>query len=338
MRYEDFIARLPHEPTKPSGETMCQCPAHADKKCSLSVKQGQNGIVVHCFAGCRTEDVLAVMKLKMADLFDGEEGRDGRKPAARSPKPGAGKDTRSVEERTHTVPKKPLGKLTATYVYEDAQGKPLFHVLRYQTEDGKTFLQGVPDKSKPGGYRWSTKDVPHPLYRLPEVLAAIAAGRPVYVAEGEKDVETLRAAGLTATTNPGGASASQDERTLKWLPEHTEALRGADVVILRDEDVLGKVPASSFVGQKHAIHVARQLLPVAKSVRILDLTQSGYTIPPKGDVSDLCALCGPEQLRGILAGLEAATPAATEASLTEMEKQYLPPPDPLEEIAKAYEA
>lgn len=37
---------------------MCVCPAHADRTPSLSVRQGERGILVHCFAGCRSEDVL----------------------------------------------------------------------------------------------------------------------------------------------------------------------------------------------------------------------------------------------------------------------------------------
>lgn len=37
---------------------MCICPAHADRTPSLSVRQGERGILVHCFAGCRSEDVL----------------------------------------------------------------------------------------------------------------------------------------------------------------------------------------------------------------------------------------------------------------------------------------
>ncbi len=37
---------------------MCICPAHDDCSPSLSVRQGDRGILVHCFAGCRSEAVL----------------------------------------------------------------------------------------------------------------------------------------------------------------------------------------------------------------------------------------------------------------------------------------
>ena len=37
---------------------MCKCPAHNDKSPSLSIRQGDRGILVTCFAGCTPEDVL----------------------------------------------------------------------------------------------------------------------------------------------------------------------------------------------------------------------------------------------------------------------------------------
>ncbi|EZP66265.1 MULTISPECIES: DUF7146 domain-containing protein [Sphingomonadaceae] len=37
---------------------MCRCPAHNDAEPSLSIRQGDRGILVTCFAGCAREDVL----------------------------------------------------------------------------------------------------------------------------------------------------------------------------------------------------------------------------------------------------------------------------------------
>ena len=54
------------------------------------------------------------------------------------------------------------------------------------------------------------------LYRLPDVLEAAARGDRVFVCEGEKDVEAVRAAGGVATCNPGGAG--------NWRKEYTESL------------------------------------------------------------------------------------------------------------------
>lgn len=37
---------------------LCHCPAHDDRKPSLSIRQGHKGILVHCFAGCEPHDLL----------------------------------------------------------------------------------------------------------------------------------------------------------------------------------------------------------------------------------------------------------------------------------------
>ncbi len=42
-----------------SGQSaLCRCPAHDDKSPSLSIRQGDRGFLVHCFAGCANIDVL----------------------------------------------------------------------------------------------------------------------------------------------------------------------------------------------------------------------------------------------------------------------------------------
>lgn len=50
---------------------MAKCPAHADGKPSLSLNATRDGLVLmHCFAGCTTEDVLAAVGLELRDLYD----------------------------------------------------------------------------------------------------------------------------------------------------------------------------------------------------------------------------------------------------------------------------
>jgi hypothetical protein len=41
---------------------MCCCPAHSDATPSLSLRQGDRAILVHCFAGCDSADVLRALK------------------------------------------------------------------------------------------------------------------------------------------------------------------------------------------------------------------------------------------------------------------------------------
>ena len=107
-------------------------------------------------------------------------------------------------------------------------------------------------------------------YRLPELLAADRA-LPAFIPEGEKDVDALRAIGLVATCNPGGAG--------KWRSDFAEYFRDRDVVILPDNDQAGR---------DHAADVRRKLQGVARSIRIIELPG----LAEKGDVSDWLAAGG----------------------------------------------
>jgi len=153
-------------------------------------------------------------------------------------------------------PSKSPSKIAATYDYRDEAGELLMQVVRMEP---KTFRQRRPDGD---GWSWSVKGVRPVLYRLPELLAAPDAV--VYLVEGEKDADRLASLGLVATTNAGGAG--------KWKPEHSEFLRGRQVVILPDND---------DAGRKHAQKVAKALLEVA-AARIVGL----QGLDEKGDVSD----------------------------------------------------
>ena len=90
----------------------------------------------------------------------------------------------------------------------------------------------------------------------------------IFLVEGEKDADNLARSGLIATTNPGGAG--------KWRWEYAEALRGRHTVILPDND---------DVGRQHGADVARSLVGVAVSVRVVEL--SG--LAQGDDVSDWLA-------------------------------------------------
>ncbi len=139
-------------------------------------------------------------------------------------------------------------EITARYDYTDEHGTLLYQVVRYSPKD---FRQRRPDAA--GDWTWKLDKTRRVLFRLPRVIAAIKAGESIYVAEGEKDVIALERAGVTATCNSGGAG--------KWRAEHTEALRGAEVVVVADQD---------DPGRKHADRIAAALNGVARSVRVVE--------------------------------------------------------------------
>jgi putative DNA primase/helicase len=158
------------------------------------------------------------------------------------------------------------GEVVATYPYRDAAGRLVYEVVRKRP---KAFACRRPDGA--GGWIWDLAGVERVLYRLPETLVAVAGGETVFLTEGEKDADAVAALGLAATTHCGGAG--------KWRQEYAEALRGAAVVVLADNDEAGR---------RHAAQVAASLGAVAREVRVLELPG----LPEKGDVSDWIAAAG----------------------------------------------
>jgi Toprim-like len=206
------------------GYWMARCPAHDDGEASLSVKRGtEQPVILHCFAECERDAILDAIGLTLADI--------------------------SKPREQHEDDWTPFGPAVATYIYTDAAGKVLFGVCRTA---GKKFPQWRPDPSRPHGRAWSVKGVKLVPYRLPRVLAAVDAGETVWIAEGEKDVHALEAAGVTATTSPMGAG--------KWRAAYGRHLAGAQVVIVADNDQPGIT---------HARDVAAKLDGVAASVSIV---------------------------------------------------------------------
>jgi len=150
-----------------------------------------------------------------------------------------------------------------TYNYEDRDGKVLFQAVRLYPKD---FRQRRPDGN--GGWIWNLQGIKPVLYKLPEILKAIRENKTIYIVEGEKDVDKLFSIGLMATCNPMGAG--------KWRDHYNEIFVGAKVVIIPDNDTLGR---------DHALNVAENLYERAANIKILELPG----LPKKGDISDWLA-------------------------------------------------
>ncbi|MEU3340692.1 DUF3987 domain-containing protein [Streptomyces sp. NPDC006668] len=212
--------------------TSWQCPSHEDRAPSLSIgpRRDGDGVVLNCHAGCSVDEITAVLGLTLQDLFD--------EPMQKRERP----------------------RVVAEYSYCDEQGEVLYVVRRLEPGyDGerKTFRQFRPDGT-PG-----VKGIRRVLYCLPEVIAGAQAGETILIAEGEKDVDNLRALGCIATCNVGGAG--------KWSDDYTPQLHGAaEVVVIADRDEPGR---------KHAAVVADSVQRAGIPVRVLE--------PARGkDVSD----------------------------------------------------
>ncbi|MEW2082345.1 DUF3987 domain-containing protein [Streptomyces sp. NPDC005283] len=268
------VAALERQGCKGKGKNW-QCPAHDDGAPSLSVTHDSRGAALKCHAGCTTDEVVAALELTMADLFE--------EPLEKRDRP----------------------QVVAEYAYCDRNGEVLKLVRRIEpgyNGERKTFRQFRPD-GKPG-----TKGIPNVLYRLPEVIATAQAGGLIFIVEGEKDVESLRALDLTATCNIGGAG--------KWSGSYCRFLEGAsEVIVVADRDEPGR---------KHAADVAKSVEQAEIPVRVLepargkditdhiaaglgyeDLVPATRTAPAQNDSSNSSeALWGPEDAPAGISGTE----------------------------------
>ncbi|MEE0515514.1 MAG: AAA family ATPase [Emergencia sp.] len=230
----DLLSRFEGVQQRNQNSWQCKCPVHRDKKASLTITRTAGKYLLHCHAGCEAGDILDAVGLTWTDLNES-------KTAA-----GVFKD----------IPKWQQG-LEAVYDYQDSEGNYAYSKLRYQ---GKKIFYGYIDSN---GCRYNDLTKERYLYNAAEFAKAIEQGIPVYYAEGEKDVETLRKMGLVAATAGG---------TSDWKKNFADSFRNAWVTILADNDE---------PGQKLAQRVAKEIKGICYCYRIVTPSEV-----EKGDVTD----------------------------------------------------
>ncbi len=192
------------------------CPAHDDKKASLTASRNGEKILFKCQAGCVNNEILQTINMEWNQFF--------------------------VHSDNSKTPKK---KEVCRYRYKKKDGKHAFDVVRLEP---KTFRPQRPDG------KWSLKGVERVPYRLPELLQCVKDSKPILLLEGEKDVDSAVGMSLIATTFVGGAG--------KWRDEYSEYFRGADVVLIPDND---------NPGLKGMTEIATKLHGKASRIRMLEL-------------------------------------------------------------------
>jgi putative DNA primase/helicase len=187
------------------------CPAHDDRKPSLSISENRDGqVLLYCHAGCDRKAIVRALGLEMRDLFP---------PRTRAPK----------SERT--------SERTPTRVFEirDVDGKLVALHERYDKPDGKSFVWKLPNgQTGLGGL--STKALP--LYGS-EKLRQWPGDALIVLCEGEKAAQALLDAGIPALGTVCGASTVPDISVLK-------PLAGRRVVLWPDNDAAGRAHMSKI--------------------------------------------------------------------------------------------
>ena len=237
MQAEEIAKQLGNA-KKVNGQWIASCPVpghgrgNGDKNPSLSITEGPDGkALFHCHGGCDQGTVFQVIR-ERGMLPELENTRP--EPLALI-KP----ITRQLEQEWH---------------YTDEEGVTLFIKQRYKTQDAKGKDYRLIKVDEAGRRHATLADARIVPYKLPDLLDAIGKGRFVYLTEGEKAADAIISLGSVATTSHAGSGT--------WPDAITEYFTGANVVILPDNDA---------PGWKYAKKAAAKMLPVAKSVRVIDL-------------------------------------------------------------------
>ncbi|MGA9773677.1 MAG: hypothetical protein WBV94_31895 [Blastocatellia bacterium] len=247
------------------------CPAHDDRKFSLSIGRGSDGkVLLNCHAGCSIDSICAAFGLSKADLF--------------------------TDARPSTSQKSDWD-IVATYDYHNRSGQLVYQHARYRNrqftwrapDDQGGWRQGLfsawferwndgvwravkdkdknvlddPDQRPHANARWFDEVKRTALYKEARLREALPGSLVAYV-EGEKDQHTATRLGLVSTT-AGGAN--------DWQPSFAQLFTDLNLVIFPDND---------SPGEKLAQKVAADCYEGAESVRIVRLPD----LQEHGDLSD----------------------------------------------------
>ena len=129
-------------------------------------------------------------------------------------------------------------------------------------------------KDSNGNWQKGRNGIKPPLYKQ-ELLSS--ADSTVYIVEGEKDADTMNnKLNLPTVSPPDGATKGGNNK--KWDERFNPLFKGLNVTIIPDNDEAGK---------NFARIIANELLPIAKSVKIIRLADEWTEIKEKGDITDI---------------------------------------------------
>ncbi len=226
-----------HEPRESGDRWSCKCPAHEGKgTASLSVTRGDNGgALLHCFAGCATDGIVAALGLQTRDLFAASDDSS----QVRQNHTGRRADKTVTYHSSWREALRPairrFGEPITFHEYRQADGTLVGGIVRFEPVGAEKEIR--PCSTPDNGRTWCDKGFPAPRPLL--YLADVIAAETVYVCEGEKAADALRSIGVTATTAAHGAKSPNKT---DWSP-----MARKNVVIVPDHDEAGEIYASDVV-------------------------------------------------------------------------------------------
>lgn len=249
MNTSELLSRLNKVRKTGNKQWQACCPAHNDHNPSLSITEKDGKILLHCFTGCTSDDICNALQIKQSDLF------------------------LNSAATYKTTQKKDLIR---THIYRDIDGNIVAKKDMYKEPSGKK--SAIWSRYENGAYKIGLKGIEPPLYNIQDVVKELDT---VYIVEGEKDADTVKKMGYTATTLP----------KKKWITDYEKYLKDKNIVVIRDIDE---------AGERNANIVINGVLPIAKTVKKINPATMCEGLPSNGDISDVVAKIGIEQAKQAL--------------------------------------
>ncbi|MGV8981874.1 hypothetical protein [Clostridium sp.] len=221
--------------------------SHMDEDPSATIVPGSSGRYWNCFSCVAKGDILTAVQYN-----EGIEGfHNGMKFLS---------EKYNIKIETEE-PKTALSyhkETTASYYYEDELGVILYKISRREWLDNgkrkKDFMAYTKDNNN---WNFGIKGTRHIIYKLPKVLEGIKNDKTIFFVEGEKCADEILRFGQIATTTAFGARGFS-----AYSKDYVASLKGANIVILPDNDESGKA---------YAKDVLNAIKNEAKSIKIIEL-------------------------------------------------------------------
>lgn len=241
-----------------NGKVQAKCPAHNDKQASLTISKGDKCTLFHCHADCKLEDILTAAGLEKKNTFYN--------------------NISYVEKWKMYIESREKRKIEAVYPYVFINGGYAFHKIRlegkkilYGRLENERFSYGLPRSKPRKSYRAIYGD-------LNAIQKAIQCGKPVFVPEGEKDVDTLTKHGFVGFT-----FGSVND----WQSEFASILKDAVVYILADNDIPGQSVANRIYADLQGIAKTAKVITPMPDIPKADITDYFQTGHSKQDFEQL---------------------------------------------------
>ncbi len=246
---QEFLGKL-HGVQHTGGESyQARCPAHDDRNSSLSVKQGERGIVVKCFAGCDATAVCGAVGVEIRELFSAAAQRPRHTFGCRLADYAQAKRLDVAMLREH-------GLADRTRKSQAGNDYPAIEIP-YRVADGSVsairwrlnLTKGEEGKDLRFAWEKGARPCLYGLWRLP-------ASGPVVLVEGESDCHTLWQAGIAALGLPGAAN---------WREERdARHVAGREVFLCLEPDKGGEKLWRTFRGEPEKGRAASSVAPMVR--------------------------------------------------------------------------